>query len=157
MVQVHKRFTDEQIKALLKCYCQGKMKRTEVQEMLGIGKTRFFALLKAYHQDPNGFSVAYQRTTPARLSADVEVEIERALLREKEIIEDPDLPISGYNYTAMRDRLREKGIQVSVTTIINRAKKLGCHKPRRKRRAHEREVMTASIGALVQHDSSLHK
>lgn len=157
MVQVHKRFTDEQIKALLKCYCQGKMKRTEVQEMLGIGKTRFFALLKAYHQDPNGFSVAYQRTTPARLSADVEVEIERALLREKEIIEDPDLPISGYNYTAMRDRLREKGIQVSVTTIINRAKKLGCHKPRRKRRAHEREVMTTSIGALVQHDSSLHK
>jgi len=111
MVQLHNRFTDEQIKALLQGYCQGKIKRTEVQEMLETGKTRFFALLKAYNQDPNNFSVAYQRATPAKLSADVEAEIERALLREKEIVEDPDLPISGYNYTAMRDRLREKGIK----------------------------------------------
>ena len=157
MVQLHNRFTDEQIKALLQGYCQGKIKRTEVQEMLEIGKTRFFALLEAYNQDPKNFSVAYQRTTPAKLSADVEAEIERALLREKEIVEDPDLPISGYNYTAMRDRLREKGIKVSVTTIIDRAKKLGCHKPRRKRKAHDREVLTASIGALIQHDSSHHK
>ena len=157
MVQLHNRFTDEQIKALLQGYCQGKIKRTEVQEMLEIGKTRFFGLLKAYNQDPNNFSVAYQRTATAKLSADVEDEIVYALLREKEIVEDPDLPISGYNYTAMRDRLREKGIKVSVTTIIDRAKKLGCHKPRRKRKAHDREVLTASIGALIQHDSSHHK
>ena len=157
MVQLHNRFTDEQIKALLQGYCQGKIKRTEVQEMLEIGKTRFFGLLKAYNQDPNNFSVAYQRTATAKLSADVEDEIVYALLREKEIVEDPDLPISGYNYTAMRDRLREKGIKVSVTTIIDRAKKLGCHKSRRKRKAHDREVLTASIGALIQHDSSHHK
>jgi hypothetical protein len=57
----------------------------------------------------------------------------------------------------MRDRLKASGIKVSLTTITNRAKKLGCHKPRRKREAHTREVVTTSIGALVQHDASMHK
>jgi hypothetical protein len=84
------------------------------------------------------------------------VEIERELLREKEIVEDKRLPISGYNYSALRDRLKKKGIEVSVTTIIDRAKRLGCYKPRKKRKTHDREVLTASIGALIQHDSSLH-
>jgi len=45
MSQLHKRFTDEQIKVLVHGYCQGKMKRAEVQDLLEIGKTRFFALL----------------------------------------------------------------------------------------------------------------
>jgi hypothetical protein len=90
------------------------------------------------------------------LSPEVGAAIEKALLREKEIVEDPDLPVSGYNYTAMRDRLRKEGIEVSVTTIIDRAKKLDCHKPRRKKKIHDREVLTVSIGALVQHDASPH-
>ncbi len=156
MGQLHKSFTDEQIKVLLKRYCQGKQRRADIQEILGIGKTRFFALLKTYRQEPETFSIAYQRKSPAKLSAEVESEVEKALLREKEIVEDPDLPISGYNYTALRDRLYKKGIEVSITTIIDRAKKLDCHKPRRKRKVHDREVLTASIGALVQHDASLH-
>ena len=157
MNQIHKRFTDEQVKVLFEGYGQGKINRADIQEMLSIGKSRFFALLKEYRRDPGAFSVAYQRRTSARLPADVETEIKDALLREKEIVEDPDLPISGYNYSALRDRLVKKGIGVSVTTIIDRAKKLGCHKPRRKRKVHDREVLTASIGALVQHDSSLHQ
>jgi hypothetical protein len=124
--------------------------------MLGISKTRFFTLLKKYRQDPEAFSVAYERHTPGKLSADVEAAIERELLREKEIVEDKRLPISGYNYSALRDRLKREGIKVSVTTIIDRAKRLSCYKPRKKRKAHDREVVTASIGALIQHDSSLH-
>ena len=156
MTQVHKRFTDDQVKVLLNGYCQGLLDRAEIQEMLGIGKTRFFALLKEYRQDPDAFSVGYERHTPSRLSAAVEAEIEWELLREKEIIEDKRLPISGYNYSALRDRLEKKGIEVSVTTIIDRAKRLNCYKPRKKRKAHDREVLTASIGALIQHDSSLH-
>ena len=55
----------------------------------------------------------------------------------------------------MRDRLRKEGIEVSVTTIIDRAKTLDCHKPRRKKKVHDREVLTTSIGALIQHDDSL--
>jgi transposase len=156
MTQLHRRFTDDQIKVLLNGYCQGLLGRGEIQEILDIGKTRFFALLKEYRQDPEAFSVAYERHTPGRLSGAVEEEIERELLREKEIVEDKRLPISGYNYSALRDRLKKQGVEVSVTTIIDRAKDLDCYKPRKKRKAHDREVLTASIGALIQHDSSQH-
>jgi hypothetical protein len=156
MTQLHKRFTDDQVRVLLKGYCQGLLARTEIQEMLSIGKSRFFVLLKEYRQAPEALSIAYERCSPGRLSADVEAAIERELLREKAIVEDKRLPISGYNYSALRDRLKKKDIKVSVPTIIDRAKRLGCHKPRKKCKAHDRKVVTASIGALIQHDSSLH-
>lgn len=156
MDQLHKRFTDEQIKVLLQGYCQGLLARSQVQEMLGVSRSWFFNLLREYRPDPEAFSVCYKRHTPARLSPAVEREIEEALLREKEIVEDPDLPISGYNYSALRDRLAKQGIHVSVTTIIKRAEHLGCYRPRRKRKVHDREVLTASIGALIQHDASTH-
>jgi hypothetical protein len=156
MSQIHRRFTDEQVKVLFTGYCQGQISRVDLQELLGIRKSRFFALLKAFRQDPEGFSIAYQRPTPAKLPPEAEDALREALLREKTIVEDPDLPISSYNYTAIRDRMAIKGIKVSVTTIIDRAKKLGCHKPCRKRRVHDREVLTASIGALIQHNASTH-
>ena len=156
MNQLHKRFTGEQIKVLFRGYCQGALTRAEVQEMLGIGKTRFFALVKDYRQGPEAFTLSYRRTTRGRLSAGVEAEIAMELLREKEMVEDRRLPISGYNYSALRDRLAKKGIRVSLNTIITRAKRLGCYKARKKRKAHDREVLTASIGALLQHDASTH-
>lgn len=156
MDQLHKRFTVEQVKVLLQGYCQGTMSRVEVEEMLNIGKTRFFALLKEYHPSPATFSIAYQRDTPAKLSARVETAIEQALLREKELVDDPQLPISDYNYSALRDRLIKTGVTVSATTITDRAKKLECYKPHRKGKAHDRQVVTAAIGALVQHDASIH-
>jgi hypothetical protein len=156
MDQLHKRFTVEQIKVLLQGYAQGTMSRAEVEEMLNIGKTRFFALLKEYQQSPATFAIAYERDTPARLSASVEAAIEKELLREKELVDDPQLPISDYNYSALRDRLKKTGVIVSATTITDRAKKLECYKPHRKGKAHDRQVVTAAIGALVQHDASLH-
>jgi hypothetical protein len=156
MSQIHRRFTDEQVKLLFGGYCHGQLTRSDLQELLGIGRSRFFALLRAYRQDPEAFTIAYRRSTPAKLTPEVEHEIKIALLREKAIVEDPDLPVSSYNYAAMRDRLRAKGITVSTTTIIDRAKKLDCHKPRRKKKVHDREVLTASIGALIQHDASTH-
>jgi hypothetical protein len=124
--------------------------------MLGIGKSRFFALVKEYRKAPETFSIAYERRSPDRLPAAVEAAIERELLREKVIVEDKRLPISGYNYSALRDRLKKDGLKVSLNTIIDRAKRLDCYIPRKKRKSHDREVLTASIGALVQHDSSLH-
>ena len=157
MSHIHRRFTDDQVRVLLHGYGQGQLRRGDVQDLLGIGRSRFFALLKGYRQDPEGFTVTYQRQTPARLPALVEAEIESALWQEKALVEDRDLPISSYNYTAMKDRLEADGIKVSLTTIIDRAKRLDCHKPRCKKKAHDRQVLTASIGALVQHDASTHK
>jgi hypothetical protein len=156
MDQLHKRFTADQVKVLLQGYCQGTMSRAEVQAMMNIGKTRFFALLKEYQRSPATFSITYERDTPARLSARMETAIETALLHEKELVDDPQLPISDYNYAALRDRLKKKGFLVSATTITARAKQLGCYKPHPKGKAHDRQVVTAAIGALVQHDASIH-
>jgi len=35
--------------------------RATVEEVLGIGRSRFFGLLKEYRHDPDRFSIAYQR------------------------------------------------------------------------------------------------
>jgi hypothetical protein len=156
MDQLHKRFSVEQVKLLLQRYTEGELSRTEIEEVLGLGKTRFFALLKAYRQAPEGFSIDYERRTPGRLSEEMEKQIAQELKCEKQLVEDPRLPISSYNYTALRDRLQKKRIQVSVPTIIQRAKQLECYKPQRKRKVHDRVVVTSAIGALIQHDASLH-
>ncbi len=64
MTQVHKRFTVEQVKVLFQGYLQGNLSRAEVESMLEIGKTRFFALLKAYRQDPQAFCIASRARYP---------------------------------------------------------------------------------------------
>jgi hypothetical protein len=156
MDQLHKRYSVEQVQVLLQGYLQGTMARSEVEEMLQINKTRFFELLKDYRRDPEAFSIAYERATPAHLSAEVEAAIQEELLREKALVEDPKLPIWSYNYSALRDRLRKKGMIVSATTITKRAKELDCYLPRPAKKVHDRQVVTASIGALVQHDASTH-
>ena len=156
MTQLHKRFSDEQVSFLLHSYSQGLLSRQEVQDTLMIGKTRFFELWQQYQTAPDSFSIAYQREPSRRISEEVERVIENGLLRDKELIENPEIPISTYNYSALHDRLLKQGITVSVNTIIDRAKRLGCHKPRKKRKVHDREVLTSSVGALIQHDGSTH-
>jgi len=154
MDQVHKRFTAEQVRVLLKGYCQGTLDRLAIEEILEIGKTRFFALLRQYRRGMDEFSLAYQRTTPTRLPASAERQIEAELMLEKGLIEDPSLPVSNYNYAAIRDRLAKHGLIVSSPTIIARAKDLGCYQPHPRKNAHDREVLTTAIGALIQHDAS---
>ena len=157
MDQLHKRFSVEQVKLLLQRYTEGKLVRAELEEVLGLGKTRFFALLKEYRYDPKTFSIDYERRTPRRLSKETEQEIAQELEREKQLVDDPQLPITSYNYTALRDRLHKKKIQVSVPTIIQRAKQIECYKPQRKHKIHDRMVVTSAIGALIQHDASSHR
>jgi len=157
MVQLHKRYSDEQVAFLFQAYVTGLMSRHEVQEALDIGRSQFFELLGAYRNEPQAFSLAYHRASPRRITPEAEAAIERELLRERDLVEDKELPISGYNYSAVRDRLRKQGIAVSLNTIIDRAKRLDCHHPRRTKKVHDREVLTASVGALIQHDGSTHR
>jgi hypothetical protein len=156
MKQVHNRLSDEQVKVLLRAYCQHILDRGPVQELLGLGKTQFFVLLKEYRRDPDLFHLGYSRSTPARLSPDAEAAIAQALLAEKVLVEDRRWAISDYNYSALRDRLLSAGTKVSLTTIIARARALGCYVPHAKHKVHDREVRTEAIGALVQHDASIH-
>ena len=157
MEQMHKRFTAEQVKVLLKGYCHGMLDRQSIEEILGISKTRFFALLRQYRQNTDKFSLAYERSTPPRLPASVEKEIERELMLEKGLVDDSTLPITSYNYSAIRDRLAKRGVIVSSPTIIARAKDFGCYQPHPRKKAHDREVVTTAIGALIQHDASHHR
>jgi hypothetical protein len=156
-MQIHKRFTSEQVKFLLKGYCEGTVERPTIEEVLEINRSRFFELLEKYRRDPDDFSIAYQRGIPSRLPLEVEKEIEKELMLEKSLIDDPTLPITTYNYSAIRDRLSKHRIVVSLPTIINRAKGLSCYQPQPRKKAHDREVVTTAIGALIQHDGSHHR
>ena len=158
MAQIHKQFTTEQIKVLLEAYNQGHLSRGEIEKTLGISKTRFFAIMKRYRTNPETFSVKYERNRNSKLNEKVEEEIQKELFRDKELIENKDLPVYGYNYAALNDRLRKEGIQVSTTTIIKRAKSLGCYQAKKRKKGdHDREVITSAIGDLIQHDASIHK
>ncbi len=156
MPQLHKKFSDEQVKAILKNYLDGQMTREHAQDLLGISKSRFFRVLRMYRTDPAGMSITYHRKSPERIGAEVDQLIRQELGRERALVENKDLPITSYNYTALRDRLQQKGLSVSVPTIIKRAKEEGCYRPRRRQKVHDREVVTSAIGEMIQHDASVH-
>ena len=66
MVQIHKKFTDSQVKDLIERYLDKKIERKYIQEILGIKKRRFFALVKGLKDDPENFSIQYSRNTTTR-------------------------------------------------------------------------------------------
>jgi hypothetical protein len=53
--------------------------------------------------------------------------------------------------------LAKQGIVVSLSTVIHRARSLGCYQPHPRKKAHDREVITTAVGALIQHDASHHR
>jgi len=72
MKQLHKKFTDFQIKDLMTQYLKKKAERKDIQKVLGIKKTRFFALIKQFKDDPENFSISYFRSIPTRtISKDI--------------------------------------------------------------------------------------
>jgi transposase len=147
MCQLHKKFSGDQIKILFKSYEAGHISRREIEQTLGIGKTRFFALLKAIRKEAETISIEYHRQSKGRLSVETEAKIRTELQRDKALVENKELPISGYNYAAINDRLKKAGVRVSTTTIVQRKKK---DRP-------DREVITSAAGDLIQHDASIHQ
>lgn len=157
MAQIHKKFTDEQVKELMKRYINNEIKRKYIQEILGIGKARFFELVKGYRESPDNFSVQYSRKTPKRISLCIESNILKELKIDKKLIQDKNVPLKRYNYSYVKDLLERKYKQkVSLPTIIDRAKKNDCYLKKRERLIHDREVLTNYTGELIQHDSSHH-
>jgi hypothetical protein len=159
MVQIHKKFTDSQVKDLIERYLDKKIERKYIQEILGIKKRRFFTLVKGLKDDPENFSIQYSRNTPTRkISKDIEKNIIKELKIEKDLIENKEIPIKWYNYSYIQDLLEQKYNQkVSLPTIIDRAKRNNFYFLRTKRKAHDREILTNYPGELIQHDSSHHQ
>jgi hypothetical protein len=46
---------------MFKEYCQGLLDRPSMEEILGVVRSLFFALLKKYLHDPNGFYITHER------------------------------------------------------------------------------------------------
>jgi hypothetical protein len=159
MVQIHKKFSNNQVKDLIERYIAKKVGRKYVQEILGIKKTRFFALVKQVMEDPVNFSILYARKAPTRrISPATEKNIVKELKKEKELIEYKNIPIKYYNYSYIQDLLEQDCQQkVSLPTIIDRARRNNCYFPGAKRKVHDREVLTNYPGQLIQHDSSHHQ
>lgn len=156
--QLHKRFTDSQVKNLIERYLKKEIERKYIQEILHIKKARFFALVAEYRKNPEKFSVQYVRKTKIRIPQSAEENIIKELKMDKELIENKDVPLKRYNYSYVKTRLeKEYNQNVSLPTIINRAKKHGFYlKKKPKKSIHDREVITNYTGELVQHDSSHH-
>jgi hypothetical protein len=157
---VHKRWSTDEVKVLLKHYTEGRVPLGYVGEILGLKRSRCFALVRAFREDPDGFSVDYHRSSPARKTApEIDAALLKELAEEKKLIEDPHVPVTHYNYSYLKDRLLEEyGYRVSLPTIISRAKTHGYYQEQRRRRrlVHDRQVLTHAAGQLLQHDSSHH-
>jgi hypothetical protein len=159
MAQLHKRFTDQQVKELMQRYSKKELKREHIQQMLQIKRRQFFKLFKEYSQSPETFSIQYKRSAATRT---IDPKIEQNIIKElkvaKEFIDNKEMPIRSYNYSFIKNGLERLYKQkVSLSTIIRRAKKFSFYlnKPN-KQKAHDREVITNNAGELIQHDSSLH-
>jgi len=157
--QLHKNFVDEQVKLLLKSYVDKEIKINYILSILGIKRRRFFKLLAKYKNDPENFSIQYNRKTINRkIDQAIETNIIKELNTEKDLIQAKEVPIRWYNYSYIKDILENDYNQkVSLSTIIKRAKTNGFYLTKPKRKVHDREVITNYPGELIQHDSSHHQ
>jgi hypothetical protein len=157
-VQLHKKYDDAFVQSILEKYISRDLSVKQVCDILQLGKSRFFVLLNKYKQDPEEFTVSYQRRSSRRISKELEQLIIDELGKEKQLIDNPDITLSTYNYSYIRDQINKNHrLSVSVPTIIKRAKEHHYYIPKKPRKVHDREVMTNYPGELIQHDSSYHR
>ena len=159
MGQLHKRFTNEQVKDLMQRYVKKELKREHIEQALKIKRRQFFKLLKEYRSNPETFSIQYERQVKAR---SIDPAIEKNILKElkttKTFIDDKSMPVWSYNYSFIKKDLEaSKNLKVSLQTIINKAKQHGFYIQTKPHKAHDREVITNNVGELTQHDSSFHR
>ena len=82
MSQLHKKFTDSQVKELVGHYLNKEIKRKFLKEILGIGKTRFFELVKNYSEKKDDFSIEHLRKNSTRPMLE---DVENIILAELKI------------------------------------------------------------------------
>lgn len=123
--QIHKRLTVEQVKTILDRYIKKELDAEYAMDLLDLKRRQFFEWVKRYKEDPDVFTIEYNRQgNGARISEYLEKNILSELRIERSLIDDPAMPVKFYNYSYILDQLRKKYQQkVSLPTIIDRAKK----------------------------------
>ena len=107
--QLHKNFTDGQVKSFLKSYMDKEIKISYILQILRIKKSRFFELLTRYRKDPDSFSIQYERNTSNyRINREIEANIIQELKMEKDLIKAKEVPIRWYNYSYIKDILKRQ-------------------------------------------------
>lgn len=87
----------------------------------------------------------------------VEENILREIQIEKSLIENPDTPLRHYNYSYVKNLLETKYIQkVSLSTIIDRAKKHDFYVKKRPKKILITGRLTNYGGEIIYHDSPYH-
>ena len=157
--QIHKRFSDEQVIAILENYLAKEITAKEAMAKLELKRSQFFNLASRYRDGSGNFTIKHQGNNGNRkISEESKKAILVELKKEKKLIDNKNMPIKFYNYSAMRDALAEKNkIAVSLPTIIGLAKINGYYLAKPERKIHDREVITNLAGELAQHDSSHHQ
>lgn len=124
--QLHKKFATKEVIEIFERYLTGEIYQEQAQALLKVSRSRFFYLLKSYREKPAKFSIEYRRQKPTRtIDKKVDDKIIKALEQEKSLIENKENPIRNYNYSFIKETLQRKGdIDVSLSTIIRRAKKM---------------------------------
>ncbi|MCA9400441.1 MAG: DDE-type integrase/transposase/recombinase [Candidatus Omnitrophica bacterium] len=126
---------------------------------MGIKKARFFRILAAYRKNPAEFSIEYKRSGQTRsIDPKIKTNILKELKIDKKAIQNPAIPLYKYNYSYVKKRLESHYKQsAALSTIIEYAKANDFYLPKRKKRkSHDREVLTTHAGELIQHDASYH-
>ena len=104
--QLHKNFTDDQVKSLLKSYLDREIKMNYIFQMLKIKRRRFFLLLAKYRKNPDNFSIQYKRNiSNYRIDREIEANTIQELKIEKDLIKTKEVPIKYYNYSYIKDLL----------------------------------------------------
>jgi hypothetical protein len=154
---LHKRVEDDFIKFIFKQYLSKQLSLEKALEHLKIKRSRFFKLLKEYKNNPESFSITYERNSPKRIENKLERIIIDELKKDKKLIMDKNIPVKNYNYSYIRNQImKDHKTNVSLPTIIKRAKEHHYYITKRKHKKHDREVITNYPGELIQHDSSHH-
>lgn len=124
---LRKLFSVDYVKEVFQRYLSREIAVDQALAMLKIRRRQFFKLLKLYREKPESFSLDYTRKAPPRkIDAKAEAKITQELKKETEIIRDKRNPVRFYNYSYVKEILEKKHkVQVSLPTIIRRAKKMG--------------------------------
>ena len=157
MSQLHKHFSSEQVRDLIVRYLNQELKTNYLLEILGIGRRRFFELVALFRTHPKDFSIVSKRQAHHKINPSIEKNILKELAIDKKAIGDKDIPLWSYNYSYVKERLQTQHKQnVSLPTIIDRARQHGFYLKKRIKKIHDRQVLTNYAGELIQHDSSHH-
>jgi len=83
--QLHKNFTDGQVKSFLKSYIDKEINISYFLQILKIRRSRFFELLAKYRKDPDSFFIQYDRKMNRKIDPDIEKNIIKELKNWKKL------------------------------------------------------------------------